>query len=145
MTSSGIHQVPNDHRANVNPSVKLAVPAITGMVLGRARSFAPARTLMAVAPIRIQYGGPRVAGVTGTVSHRSRISATTIRYSSSPTHHSAAAAGASSPAWPGQAGIRTAAAMDRDWVATIHSSQLPLMSPRTESLARVSSRLAGTP
>ena len=98
-----------------------------------------------MAPIRIQYGGPRVAGVRGTVSQRSRISATTIRYSSSPTHHSPAATGASSAVCDGHAGTRTAAAIDRDWVATIHSSQLPLTPPRTESWARVSSRLAGTP
>ena len=38
-----------------------------------------------------------------------------------------------------------AAAIDKDWVATIHSSQLPLTAPSTESLERVSRRLAGTP
>ena len=98
-----------------------------------------------MAPIRIQYGGPRVAGVMGTVSQRSRISVTTIRYSSNPTDHSPTAAGASSADCDGHAGTRTAAASDSDWVATIHSSQLPLTPPSTESRVRSSSRLAGTP
>jgi hypothetical protein len=81
----------------------------------------------------------------GTVSQRSKISETSSRYSTSPTLHSPAAAGASSPDCEGHAGTRVDAATERDWVPTTHSSQAPLTPPRTESRFRVSSRLAGTP
>ena len=69
----------------------------------------------------------------------------TIRYSSSPTDHRPTETGASRPDCDGQAGTRTAATSDSDWVATIHSSQLPLTPPSTESRVRSSMRLAGTP
>src|SRR5215469_5517950 len=145
MISSGIHQVPNAHSAKLKPSTKPDVALTTGSVLGRPRILAPASTVIAVAPIRIQYGGPSVAGVIGTVSQRSMIRDTSSRYSTSPMLHIPAATGASRLDCDGQDFTRVAATTARDCVLTTHSSHEPLTPPRTESRCLASSRLAGTP
>ncbi|HEX6521455.1 MAG TPA: hypothetical protein VF070_15865 [Streptosporangiaceae bacterium] len=63
-----------------------------------------------MAPIRIQYGGPRVAGVMGSISQCIQISMTTT----SPIDHSAVVTGASRAACEGKAEAKTAATSDRD-------------------------------
>jgi hypothetical protein len=52
--SSGIHQVPDAQSVKENPSTNPAVARVTGGAAGRFRIRAPARTVIAVAPIRIQ-------------------------------------------------------------------------------------------
>ncbi len=60
----GTHHVPNDQKNSVNPFVNAEksekAPPIFGMLW---HSTAPARVVMASAPILIQYGGTKASGV----------------------------------------------------------------------------------
>src|SRR5215470_9892909 len=127
------------------PLTKPAIALTAGKEPGSVKMSDPASTMIPVAPIKIQYGGLRAAGVIATVSHRCQISATSSRYSTSPTPHNATAAVASSLDCDGQTGTRVEASTDNDCVATTHSSQVPSTPPSTESRGRASSKLAGTP
>ena len=89
-----------------------------------------------------QYAGVRPAGRTGKCSSRASTSVATIRYSTTPAAHRAAASAASPPgSGPGSAVSATAT----DWVPTMLRNQLPLLPASADAAPRWVIRASGIP
>ena len=85
--SNGIHQVPNAQKTKESPSTICAVAWRTARAAGRGHDVGARQHGDPGRAHEDPVGGPRVAGVTGTVSQCSMMSDTSTRYSISPTPH----------------------------------------------------------
>src|SRR5690554_881436 len=87
MTNNGIHQVPIAQKNSVNPLRNGRIPGRNTERSALSIKVAPAKVVIATAPILIQYGGVKSSGDRGQNKQRYKIRAIIMLYHMQPSRY----------------------------------------------------------
>src|SRR5262245_63764194 len=122
--SAGMSQVPKAQNAMDKPAAS-SCAALAAGAAAICTIFAPATTVIAVAPIATQNGGVRSLGRSGYDRRRAATNSPVPPYRNTPTDHEITASNANSFRPDVTIGSSVAASTATDWLATTQTNPLP--------------------
>src|SRR5690625_378972 len=127
--SAGISQVAKHHINTATPATRPRVASTMGAA-DISTMRAAASTVMATAPIEIQYGGLKSRGSNGKDIIRRDTSIATAMYNTVPKDQAKTAVIASTWLASSKMGSRVAASTATVWAPTVHTNNEPMEKPK---------------